>query len=162
MAAKQCRSILPPRATEDHIPVTLLEPIFAQFVDDCQNYRPTDEDNHFVQELSEQLCFFYPDKYSGIDVFKELLDCYGISAQCAMDERVSGESVAVIAKGRENFGNKGQRFPEAISFYHKFVQSLNGDAPLRSILPLFHIIVFRQLNTFYQREILNRCQLPEH
>jgi hypothetical protein len=60
------------RLPSHRIPKNLLEPIFSQFIDDCQNYRPTEEYNRFVQELSEKMCFLYP-KYPGMDVCKEVL-----------------------------------------------------------------------------------------
>ncbi|KAJ8583479.1 hypothetical protein M405DRAFT_799244, partial [Rhizopogon salebrosus TDB-379] len=137
--SKQGQIVYRPRESEDLVPLTLLNRIFAQFVDDCQNYQPTDEDNRFVRELSEKMCFFYPDKYSGMDIFKEVLDSYGISSQCATDEQVSGKIAAVVVKGEGDFGSGDT---EAISYYRKFIQSLSDSAQLRSVFPLFHIMVF--------------------
>jgi hypothetical protein len=48
LAAKQGQNVYHPDKASHIVPLTLLEPIFAQFVDDSQNYRPTDEDNRFV------------------------------------------------------------------------------------------------------------------
>ncbi|KIL58321.1 hypothetical protein M378DRAFT_86656, partial [Amanita muscaria Koide BX008] len=44
------------------IPVTLLHPIFGQFIDDCDNYKPTAKDNAFVLELSTAMTQFYQDE----------------------------------------------------------------------------------------------------
>ena len=40
--------------TDATIPVTLLNPIFRQFVDNCQNHRPNEEDNKLVLELMQR------------------------------------------------------------------------------------------------------------
>jgi len=42
------------------IPVTLLHPIFAQFVDDCENHIPSREENELVLVLSRTMCEFFP------------------------------------------------------------------------------------------------------
>jgi hypothetical protein len=118
--SKQGQTVYRPRELADLVPLTLLERIFAQFVDDCQNYQPTDEGNRFVRELSEKMCFFYPDKYSEMDIFKKVLDSYGISSQCATEEQVSGKIAAVVVKGEGDFGSGDT---EAISYYRKFIQS---------------------------------------
>ncbi|KAG2355629.1 hypothetical protein BDR07DRAFT_1492973 [Suillus spraguei] len=47
-----------PRRAADSLPVTLIEPIFAEFVDDCQNHQPTDCDNDFVWKLSKNMSSF--------------------------------------------------------------------------------------------------------
>ncbi|KAG2116712.1 uncharacterized protein F5147DRAFT_568276, partial [Suillus discolor] len=45
-----------PRRAADPVPITLLKPIFAKFVDDCQNHQPTVCDNDFVWQLSQITC----------------------------------------------------------------------------------------------------------
>ncbi|OJA11766.1 hypothetical protein AZE42_06317 [Rhizopogon vesiculosus] len=147
LAAKRGQNVYPPDKASHFVPLTLLEPIFAQFVDDFQNYRPTDEDNRFVRELSERMSFFYPDRYSGMDVLKEVLNSYGISAQCVMsvDEPLSEKFMAMITKGRNGLENGGLSpfLAEANYYYYlKFTRSLNNGVPRRSVLPLFHVIVF--------------------
>jgi hypothetical protein len=57
------------REASGPVPVTLLEPIFAKFVDDCQNYQPTAEDNNFAWQLSEKMCKFYDDGDERMDVY---------------------------------------------------------------------------------------------
>ena len=39
--------------TSNTIPVTLLHPVFGQFLDDCKTHRPVAEDNRLVSALSK-------------------------------------------------------------------------------------------------------------
>lgn len=62
-----------PRSAADPVPVTLLEPIFAEFVDNCQKRQLTADDNRFAWELSERMCLFYESETSWMSVFREVL-----------------------------------------------------------------------------------------
>ncbi|KAI9463169.1 hypothetical protein HD554DRAFT_2287753 [Boletus coccyginus] len=48
-----------PREPEEIIPVTLLHPVFGQFVDDCQTGTMTQEDNRFVGKLANVMSDLY-------------------------------------------------------------------------------------------------------
>ncbi|OJA12588.1 hypothetical protein AZE42_06901, partial [Rhizopogon vesiculosus] len=67
-----------PRDAAGPVPVTLLEPIFAEFVDDCKNYQPTAADSQFVRELSEEMCGFYTQEPMRMHKFRELFLRHGI------------------------------------------------------------------------------------
>jgi hypothetical protein len=49
-----------PPANDATIPVTLLHPIFRQFVNNCENYQPIQEDNKLVLELMGAMSNFFP------------------------------------------------------------------------------------------------------
>lgn len=55
------------------IPVTLLHPIFGQFVDDCGTHEPTSEDNSFVLELSLRMAEFFENEAKRQDAFIKIL-----------------------------------------------------------------------------------------
>ncbi|KAG2058628.1 hypothetical protein BDR06DRAFT_1030345 [Suillus hirtellus] len=115
-----------PRRAADSLPVTLLEPIFGEFVDDCQNYQPTDHDNDFVWKLSENMSSFHPDELTRMNVFRHLLRGYGIilhssaigSTKYTTDGHflsADGNFVQVILEGKNEIGSGGaEPFAESI------------------------------------------------
>jgi hypothetical protein len=139
-----------PREASGPVPVTLLEPIFAKFVDDCQNYQPTAEDNNFVWQLSEKMCKFYDDEDEQIDIFRETLIRYGIDFQagrfdssgCSMG--LHNGFVQVIANGKNKFGNGGaEPFLQSSVYYRKFCRhSRDKIRGRRFIAPCLFIVVF--------------------
>jgi len=50
----------PPCIVSRPIPPTLLHPVFGQFVDDCETYKPTTEDHQLVVELATVMSDFGP------------------------------------------------------------------------------------------------------
>jgi hypothetical protein len=100
-----------PRAAADPVPVTLLVPIFAEFVDDCQNHQPTADDNKFVQQLSEQMCQHYANESLRMYAFRQLLRDIGIELEASAVDRTKcttdghlmspcGKFALVIAEGK--------------------------------------------------------------
>ena len=145
----------PPEA-EDPVPVTLMEPVFAQFVDDCQMYKPAEEDYRFVRMLSYEMSSFHHDEHQQMDMFRRRLSSYGIkleagavgSTRCVTDGHLTVENFAVvIAEGKNEIGAGGNDpFAQALMYYHHFIRNLESDkynvARRRSVFPCFHIIVF--------------------
>jgi hypothetical protein len=140
-----------PRGAADSLPVTLLEPIFAEFVDDCQDYQPTDEDNNFVRKLSEDMSSFYTEELVRMNAFRQLLRGYGItldsSAISSTDGHLlspNGNFVQVIVEGKNEIGSGGaEPFMQAMLYYRKILKESNVEiAKFRSVLPCIHIIVF--------------------
>ncbi|KAG1717211.1 hypothetical protein EDB19DRAFT_1654662, partial [Suillus lakei] len=144
-----------PHTVADPIPVTLLEPIFAKFVDDCQNHQPTVRDNDFVLQLSKTMSSFYPDELRRMDAFRKVLHDYGIILNASMVGStkgttnghllsINGKFVQVIAEGKNEIGGGGaEPFAEAMLYYRKFMEDLKNEIPnLRSVIPCIHIIVF--------------------
>ena len=144
-----------PRRAADSLPVTLLEPIFAEFVDGCQNHQPTVCDNDFVWHLSEKMSSFYPDELTRMNVFRQLLHDYGIildasmvgSTKCTTDGHLlsrNGKFVQVILEVKNEIGSDGaEPFAEAMLHYRKFMEESKTEiVGLRSVIPCIHIIVF--------------------
>ena len=58
--------------TATSTPITLLHPIFGQFVDNC-NCLPTPESARFALDLATQMCSFYRDEGTRAHTFRELI-----------------------------------------------------------------------------------------
>jgi len=67
-----------PRAADATIPVTLLHPIFRQFVDNCKNHQPIQEDNKLVLELMGAMSAFFPDENARAAELRAILTRHGI------------------------------------------------------------------------------------
>ncbi|KAL4062723.1 hypothetical protein V8B97DRAFT_2026677 [Scleroderma yunnanense] len=140
---------------QNPVPVALMEPIFAQFLDDCQTYKPTEKDNRFVRKLSYQMSTFYSQEHWRMAQFRSELYDYGIVLEAAAIDSairtdghltVEDKFVVVIAEGKNEVGSgSGDPFAQALTYYHHFIRNMNGDnyrvARLCSVFPCFHIIV---------------------
>ncbi|KAG1893517.1 uncharacterized protein F5891DRAFT_985860 [Suillus fuscotomentosus] len=149
-----------PRRAADPVPITLLEPIFAEFVDDCQNHQPTVRDNDVVLQLSEKMASFYPNELARMNTFWQVLRDYGIilnasmvgSTGCTMDGHLlstNGQFVLMIIEGKNEIGSgAAEPFMEAMLYYRKFMEDSKIEmARLRSFIPCIHIIVFGSVFT---------------
>lgn len=153
-----------PHGVAGPIPVTLLEPIFAQFVDDCQNYEPTDNDHAFVAELSREMCDFYPSEHDRLYNFRRIFEDYGItlhsgtvgSSRAQMDGHPK-----VILHGKNEIGGGGaEPFVEAILHNREFFQSVKNRQNVfkehKAVLPCFHLICFGKSTTLLLEDFVNQ------
>ncbi|KAG2054009.1 hypothetical protein BDR06DRAFT_1008193 [Suillus hirtellus] len=145
----------------DPVPITFLEPIFTQFVDDCQKYEPTVHDNDFVLQLSEKMAAFYPNELMQMNTFRQVLWDYSIilnasmvgSARCMTDGHLlstNGQFVLMIIEGKNEIrSGTAEPFMEVMLYYRKFMEDSKIDmARLWSFIPCIHIIVFRACISF--------------
>ncbi|OAX42201.1 hypothetical protein K503DRAFT_797388 [Rhizopogon vinicolor AM-OR11-026] len=144
-----------PRDAADPVPVTLLEPIFAQFVDDCQEYQPTAKDSLFIRELSEEMYKYYgsPDErmYACMQLLRYLnteftADTTGSSKWGTDGYLLStcGKFAVVVVVGNNEIGSGGgDPFAQAMMYYRMTMEDSWAEITnLRSIVPSFLIIVF--------------------
>ena len=140
-----------PLAAYDPVPVTLLEPIFSQFIDDCQAYEQTGEDSCFVLELSRQMSHSYFSLKEQMEMFRGLFSSYTATADStqfvAGGHLVVGKFLAAIAVGTNEIGtDNNDPFAQGLIHYHQFIEQLDNSADkvteLCSVVPCFHIIVF--------------------
>ncbi|KAF8648466.1 hypothetical protein AX16_006269, partial [Volvariella volvacea WC 439] len=143
-----------PRNAAYPIPVTLFERVFAEFVDDCQDYQPTAEDNSFVLKLSEAMCKFYSDEAQRLEECRKLLAAYGVKLMAAKvgstnfstdgyvtDER--NKYVCAILEGKNEVGNGGaEPFLEGMCYYRQFTRNIESGAGLNSRFSCFLLAVF--------------------
>jgi len=151
-----------PREVADPVPVTLLQPIFAQFVDDCQNHQPTDDDNHLVAELSHKMCSFYRSKLDRMHEFRQIFENHGVLIHLGIvgspremtdGHLLFGNSPAVILEGKNEIGEgSAEPFAEAMFHYRMFLAHLNDPKVFthKVMLPCFLIVCFGKfiLTTF--------------
>ncbi|KAG2100178.1 uncharacterized protein F5147DRAFT_813356 [Suillus discolor] len=144
-----------PHRAADPLLVTLLEPIFTEFVDNCQNHQPTVRDNDFVLQLSEKMASFYPNELTRMNTFRQVLCDYSIILNasmvgltgCTTDRHLLSTNrkfVQVIIEGKNKIGSgTAKPFVEAMLYYHKFMEDSKIEiARLRSFIPCIHVIVF--------------------
>ncbi|KAG8938517.1 hypothetical protein FRC03_007149, partial [Tulasnella sp. 419] len=122
-----------PFRSEPRIPITLLHPVFAQFLDDdCEQHNPTPEDNAIVDELTEHLMLEYK-----IPVAPTYIEGTGYSA----DGHASvGHYVYLITEAKNEMGTGGRDPYIQSGLYHAASVLHLGDQPLKlGLLPCFHI-----------------------
>jgi hypothetical protein len=146
-----------PRDAACPVPVTLLEPIFADFVDDCRNYQPTVADSEFIQELSEEMCGFYTTEPDRMHAFRRLFLRHGIelhadtigSSGCGTDgHMMSGKFAVVVVEGKNEIGSGScEPFAQAMMYYRKILEDSSGEiSNLQSNVPSFLIAIFGKFN----------------
>ena len=73
--------------TANSTPITLLHPIFGQFVDDCKNHPLDPKIARFVLDLATEMCKFYKSKGERAQAFRDLiLERLGIELKAAKVE----------------------------------------------------------------------------
>ena len=131
----------PPSATSS-IPSTLLHPIFGKFIDDCENYTPSPDDNKFVWKLSMAMSEFFEDEKARASKFREILRDLGIHASATTiegtkfitdgDVQSLGFRLA-ITEVKNEIGSLGaQPHTQGISYYiHATKSSVAGQPGFR-------------------------------
>ncbi|KAI0255336.1 hypothetical protein BJV78DRAFT_1179329 [Lactifluus subvellereus] len=139
-----------PRVASATIPVTLLHPIFGQFIDDCENNKPTAQDNALVLELSEAMSDFYPNEDDRARCIREVFASYDIhlvrteieGTRFETDGDISHEEFRyALAEIKNDFGFSGaDPFAQAILYY---LESTRKQAPvmLGSVLPCMIVVI---------------------
>ncbi|OAX42194.1 hypothetical protein K503DRAFT_797382 [Rhizopogon vinicolor AM-OR11-026] len=144
-----------PRDAADPVPATLLELIFAQFMDDCREYQPTAEDSQFIRKLSEEMCKYYGGSDERMHVFSQLFQYLNIeltsdtigSSKCGTDGHslsTCGKFAVVVLVGNNEIGSGGgDPFAQAMLHYRTIREDSWAEIiNLESIVPSFLIIVF--------------------
>ena len=107
------------------IPVTLLHPIFGQFVDDCDTHKPTSEDNTFILDLSREMSNFFENEAQRQKAFIDILrdrDIRIVPSSIAGyhtdgDLHVNGRRYLII-EVKSEVGSKGaEPYCQAILYY---------------------------------------------
>ncbi|KAI0255340.1 hypothetical protein BJV78DRAFT_1350597 [Lactifluus subvellereus] len=139
-----------PRDASTTIPVTLLHPIFGQFIDDCENNKPTAQDNALVLELSEAMSDFYQNEDDRARNIREIFAKYDIhlvrteieGTRFETDGDISHEEFRyALAEIKNDFGSSGaDPFAQAILYY---LESTRKQAPvmLGSVLPCMIVVI---------------------
>ncbi|KAK7455294.1 hypothetical protein VKT23_011167 [Stygiomarasmius scandens] len=68
-----------PPSAASALPVTLLHPIFNEFIDDCEHYKPSNEDHSFALNLAHLMCGFFKNEKERQAAFIQICQENGLS-----------------------------------------------------------------------------------
>ena len=138
-----------PTGTSPPIPLTLLHPIFAKFVDDCEHSQLSRQINQFTLKLAESMSKFYPDENARTKEFNLLFSELGIDLQTIKITGTGYEMDAGLIKGnkfllvcgeiKNEAANNVDPFLEAILYYLEQTRAVAATFP-SSILPAMILI----------------------
>ncbi|KIJ63839.1 hypothetical protein HYDPIDRAFT_29189, partial [Hydnomerulius pinastri MD-312] len=72
-----------PHSARATIPVTLLHPVFGQFLDDCETRETTAEDNAFAMEFSIAMSNFYLDEQERAQEIRNVFSAWDLDFTCS-------------------------------------------------------------------------------
>ena len=144
-----------PRTADATIPVTLLHPIFRQFIDNCKNHQPMQEDNKLVLELMGAMSNFFPDENARAAELRAILTRHGIPVVTSTITSkghhfptdgavaINGHLVAIIEVKRE-IGSKGAEPYAQVILYYSHSNATKSQEFLEFNFPSLLITVFGQ------------------
>jgi hypothetical protein len=133
------------------IPVTLLHPIFGQFVDDCDTHMPTREDNTLVFALSKAMSEFYDNEDSRATEFRDILAAHGIEMRATRIEGTKYQTDGdiqmefnryTIAEVKGEIGSKGAEPLIQVGWYYQESTKKAAQDKGGSCLPCLLIYLF--------------------
>ncbi|KAF8584767.1 hypothetical protein K439DRAFT_1345081 [Ramaria rubella] len=133
-------------------PITLLHPIFGQFVDDCKVDISNPKINLFVRELAKEMCKFYDEGRSRAQKFRDLIwNHFGIKLETADIPNTAlatdghatvGYYVYIRSEGRNEACNtKADPALQTAIYYHHHIKNVSLEI-LGSRFPCIHIYYF--------------------
>jgi hypothetical protein len=128
------------------IPVTLLHPIFGQFMDNCRDHVPTPQDNEFVRVLSSRMSDFFVTETARRDAFIDIMSQYyhlqlSPAAVPGTDYKTDGHATAngevyMISEAKNELGTSGDPVYQTALCYLEFMRLRHNED---SVLPCLHI-----------------------
>lgn len=113
-----------PPETSPPIPLTLLHPIFAKFVDDCEHSQPSRRINQFTLKLAESMSKFYLDENARTKELKLLFSDIGIDLQTIKITGTAYEMDAALIKGNKFLLICGEIKNDAANNVDPFLQAI--------------------------------------
>jgi hypothetical protein len=137
-----------PPAADTPIPVTLLHPIFRQFLDNCENHQPIAEDNTLVLELMGAMSNFFRDEDARAAEFHDILTRHGIpvvtSTITSKGHHFRTDGAVAIIEVKEEIGSKGaEPYAQVVLYYSHSTASKSQEFP-KFNFPSLLITVFGQ------------------
>ena len=144
-------------------PLTLLHPVFGEFVHDCDTVRPTREDNEFVLTVWREMSGFFKEEKDRANAFRRRLAGYGIdmaasgigSYQTDGDLRKKGLCFAILEVKTELASGQADPLFQAASYYVASMRETSEEYP-NARLPSILIYLFGQLQSIYLRTCVVR------
>lgn len=145
-------------------PVTLLHPVFGQFIDDCKSHQPTSQDNVFVSELASFMSGFHSREVVRASEFRSLLyEHYQLKSEDADVRNITsskdrhtgiGEHCFFITEPKDQVGSEGaDPYLQAVLHYARMNRDLLS-VELRSVLPCLQIYCF---GVYASRSLKAQC-----
>jgi hypothetical protein len=144
-----------PPAADAPIPVTLLHPIFRQFLDNCENHQPIAEDNMLVLELMGAMSSFFRGEDTRAAELRDILTRHGIPvATSTITSKghyfrtdgavaINGHLVAII-EVKEEIGSRGaEPYAQVVLYYSHSTAAKSQEFP-KFNFPSLLITVFGQ------------------
>ena len=144
-----------PFGADATVPVTLMHPVFRQFLDGCRDHQPTKQDNELVLELTASMSGFFVDEQARASKLREILSEYGIPVVTSTitfkghEFRTDGaveifSNLVAIVKVKDEIGSKGaEPYAQVVLYYtHSTLQKAQFFPTFN--FPAFLITVFGQ------------------
>ncbi|GJJ10962.1 hypothetical protein Clacol_005191 [Clathrus columnatus] len=140
-----------PYSRENRVPLTLFDPVFAQFVDDCKTIEFTSKDMDFAFDLKIAMSEFFDKESSRRDKFVEMMkEKYGIEieeehpiprTEYKIDGYISHKSrpILILEVKNEMAGLNSEPTLQALLYYMEAVKALSED--VSSCHPCFTLIL---------------------
>ena len=156
-----------PPGTSPPIPLTLLHPAFAKFVDDCEQSVPSYQINQFTLKIAESMSEFYPNETARAKALKLLFSDLGIELQTIRITGTGYEMDAALIKGNkfpvvcgeiknDAANNNVDPFLQAILYYLEQTREVAPTLP-SSILPALIVICAGVQAMIYLSGDLTEC-----
>ncbi|KAG2362917.1 hypothetical protein BDR07DRAFT_1460627 [Suillus spraguei] len=142
-----------PRDLEESIPVTLLHPVFGQFIDNCRTHMITEEDNNLVYELANVMSALYETENKRVDAVSDVLSGHHLNFRLHSEVQGAGyvtdadmsvdvhnnRHPYVIAEFKNEAGSEpyAQAIVDYLESTRMFASKMSGSA-----LPCFLFILF--------------------
>ena len=157
-----------PPAADATIPVTLLHPIFRQFVDGCENHVPIQPDNELVLELMAEMSKFFPNEGARAAQLRQTLTSHGIPVVTSTVTskghnfptdgavEINGHLVAIV-EVKDEIGSKGAEPYAQVVIYYTHSTSARAEDFSKFNFPALLITVFGQTLLSFHAIILTEC-----
>lgn len=142
-----------PASAEATIPVTMLHPVFGEFLDNCERHETTVEDNRFTRELSTAMSGFYTDENDRKKTIHAVFAKHGLHF---MKSRVGPNNYETdgdismngyrytIAEFKNEVGCIGaEPYSQAALYYLESTRTQAPELP-ESVLPCIIVLIFGQ------------------
>jgi hypothetical protein len=143
-----------PRDAEPPIPITLLHPIFRQFLDNCEHHQPDSADNKLVLELIGKMANFYQNENERASDLRDILTDNGIPVvthTVSVENHHYPTDGAVLYKGhvvaffevKGEIGSKGaEPYAQVVVYYTHWTRAPRSSNSEHFNFPCFLITVF--------------------
>jgi hypothetical protein len=136
------------------VPVTLLHPVFNEFIEDCDSYQLTREDHAFALDLAHAMSKVFQDDKERQKIFIDICQKHGLSftsSQIAGTEFTTDGDMRCnsylycLGVMKNEAGSKGAVF-EAGLYYTAYLKHLDGAVQLNSSLPCLALYLIGEVS----------------